>query len=111
VEDFKQIRENLLEMLEGLDDRLSSITDSDTSQAKVFEKNNDVFSNSKEENIDDVEVSNLKAMEKIKQAISNIDQATYGICLICGQAIKTERLSSDPFSKNCKQCMDIKNDD
>lgn len=111
MEEFKQVRENLLDMLEDLDDRLGKITNDvkhleqplsqDFSEQAVETENDQV--------LDSLGNSTRDEIEKIKQAISRIDGGTYGICLNCGQAIKKERLAVIPFSSQCIHCAEKKN--
>ncbi len=106
MEDFKHVRENLLEMLEGLDERLEKITDNvkqldepianDFPQPAIKRENN-----GPEDSL--VNATRIE-MEKIQQAISRIDGGTYGVCLSCGQTIKKVHLSGTPFSSYCSHC-------
>lgn len=110
MEDFKQTRINLIDMLEDLGDRLNGISTDEISNEESLENSLDqVFP--KDNKMDgDLDTVNYQEIEKIKKAIASIDQGTYGICLVCGQAIKKERLNSIPFSQHCKYCADKKND-
>lgn len=113
MEDFKQTRETLLDMLEGLDDRLAKITDDikhvdepisqDFAEQAVETENDQV--------LDSLGNSARDEIEKIKLAISRIDGGTFGICLSCGQPIKKERLQAIPFSSQCIHCAEKKDDD
>ena len=110
MEEFKQVRENLIDMLEDLDDRLGKITDdvkhlqqpvSKDSAERAVETEND-------EVLDALGNTTRNEMEKIRLAISRIDSGTYGICLSCGQPIKKDRLSAIPFSSQCIHCAEKK---
>jgi len=96
VKEFKQVRENLLDMLEDIDDRLG----------KVAEENEvDKYSSvNRDEPESSLEKSMRNDIANIEQAISQIDSGTYGICLNCGQPIKKEFLNGDPFSSHCIYC-------
>ncbi|MCF6252958.1 MAG: TraR/DksA C4-type zinc finger protein [Methylococcaceae bacterium] len=106
MEDFKYVRENLIDMLEDLDERLEKITDNvkqlDEHIAKDFEQ--PITGKDNDESPDSLENEARIEIEKIQQAISRIDKGTYGICLSCGQAIKKERLNNTPFSSQCTHC-------
>jgi len=110
VEEFKQVRENLIDMLEDLDDRLEKITDDvkhlDQPVAKDFAEQATETEN--DEVLDALGNSARNEMEKIKLAISRIDSGTYGLCLSCGQPIKKDRLSVIPFSSQCMHCAEKK---
>lgn len=106
MKEYQEVRNHLLEMLEELDDRLGKITDDvrhvnkppeqDFSEQAVEAENNEV--------IDALGNAARDEVEKIKQAISRIDAGTYGICLICGEPIKKERLNALPYANQCIRC-------
>jgi len=106
VEEFKQVRKNLLDMLEDLDDRLGKITDdsppNDQPVTKTFEQG-DIETDSDKTELGS-EDTMRNEINNIEQAISQIDNGTYGICLNCGQAIKKEYLKTVPFSSHCYHC-------
>lgn len=106
MKDYQEVRNHLLEMLEELDERLGKITDDVKHVAKPPEQD---FSERAIESENDQVLDALgnvtrNEVEKIKQAISRIDTGTYGICLICGDPIKKERLNALPFANHCIRC-------
>ena len=106
MKDYQEVRNHLLEMLEELDERLGKITDDvkhvnlapekDCAERAVESENDEV--------LDALGNATRSEVEKIKQAISRIDAGTYGICLICGEPIRKERLSALPFANQCIHC-------
>jgi len=96
VKEFKQVRENLLDMLEDIDERLSKITDDTNEIGKTASKNSSI----KLDNQDSI----VRDINNIKLAISQIDSGTYGICLNCSQPIKKEHLNLDLLSSYCVHC-------
>lgn len=106
MKDYDQVRGHLLDMLEELDDRLSKITDDvrhvdkpldqDFSEQAVEAENDQV--------LDELGNVTRAEVEKIKQAISRIDAGTYGICLLCGEPIRKERLAALPYANYCIKC-------
>jgi DnaK suppressor protein len=106
MKDYKDIRHQLIDMLEELDERLGKITDDvkhtdtpleqDFSEQAVENENNEV--------LDALGNAARTEVEKIKQAISRIDAGTYGICVNCGEPIKIERLSALPYANYCIRC-------
>ncbi len=106
MEGFKQARESLIDMLEELDERLENITHSDKKHPnesidKDFDISNEDIAPPQEGNKADDKI------EKIKQAISQIDEGCYGICLECGKAIKKEQLEISPLSQRCIHCGNV----
>ena len=106
MKDYQEVRQNLLDMLEELDDRLTRITadvrhedqplNADFSEQVVEMENNEV--------LDALGNAARVEVEKIRQAISRIDAGTYGICQSCGETIKSERLAAVPFARFCIHC-------
>lgn len=106
MKEYQQVRGHLLDMLEELDERLGKITDDvrhsdhplaqDFSEQAVEAENDQV--------LDELGNVTRNEVEKIKQAISRIDSGTYGICLLCGEPIKQERLAALPYATSCIKC-------
>lgn len=106
MKNYQEVRSHLITMLEELDDRLDKITDDvrhvdrppeqDFAEQAIEAENNEV--------LDAIGNATRDEVEKIKQAISRIDAGTYGICLICGEPIKKERLAALPYANQCLNC-------
>ncbi len=106
MKEYQEVRGHLLDMLEELDERLSKITDDvrhedkpldhDFSEQAVEAENDEV--------LDALGNATRAEVEKIKKAISRIDAGTYGICLLCGEPIKKERLAALPYANYCITC-------
>jgi DnaK suppressor protein len=45
-----------------------------------------------------------KLMDKVEEALSRIDEGTYGICAGCGEDIAVKRLEARPVAKFCIDC-------
>jgi len=43
-------------------------------------------------------------LAKIEEAVSRIDEGTYGVCDECGNAIPVARLDALPYTKLCVDC-------
>ena len=101
-----EIRGNLLEMLEELDDRLAKITDDvkhvDEPLAKDFAEQATQSEN--DEVLDYLGNATRTEIEKVKQAISRLDSGNYGICEVCGEPIGKERLKAIPYACMCIKC-------
>jgi RNA polymerase-binding transcription factor DksA len=112
VSDFEEIRTNLIDLLEDLDQRLDTITDATSHLDNPITNDieNQLIASKNVESIDFLAKITLQDIEKIKQALSQIDQGTYGICSSCGVTIQKQQLSKTPFSNLCIQCQNKDND-
>jgi RNA polymerase-binding protein DksA len=43
-------------------------------------------------------------LAKVEDALSRIDEGTYGTCDVCGEAIPVARLEALPYTKMCVNC-------
>ena len=106
MEELDDVRENLIDMLEDLDERLGKITadvrhvneplSKDFAEQATEMENNEV--------LDSLGNAARDEMVKVRQAIQRIDNGEYGICVVCGEVIAKERLKALPFSDKCIKC-------
>lgn len=103
---YQDVRSNLLDMLEELDERLTKITAEIKQEDQTPEKDfaDHITAHENDEVLDALGNSARVEVEKIKQAINRIDNGTYGICLSCGAAISPQRLAAVPYAKHCINC-------
>jgi RNA polymerase-binding protein DksA len=103
---YQQVRSNLIDMLEELDDRLTKITSDVKHEDHPIEQDfaEQVTETENDQVLDALGNSARVEVEKIKQAISRIDAGTYGSCASCGEAIKPDRLAAIPYTNLCINC-------
>jgi RNA polymerase-binding protein DksA len=106
MKEYQEVRNHLLNMLEELDDRLGKITDDVRHVDKPLEQDfsEQAVEAENDEVLDALGNAARVEVEKIKQAISRIDDGSYGICLTCGEPIKKERLAALPYANRCLHC-------
>src|SRR6476646_2848411 len=46
-------------------------------------------------------------MQQIDQALSRIEDGTYGLCLNCGSPMNEKRLTAIPWSRHCLECQEL----
>lgn len=54
-----------------------------------------------------LEANEVSMLGKINDALSAIDEGSYGKCKKCGKDIDKERLEVLPYAENCIQCQDV----
>ena len=91
MNNFQQVRKNLLEMLEGIDEKLNDVPANHEVTVDIPATNT-------------TEAMVLAEINSIKQALAQVDSGTFGICLSCGQSINREHLKTKPLSSYCVSC-------
>jgi DnaK suppressor protein len=107
MKEYEEIRQRLCVMLEELELRLDRITvnvkHSDEPSEKDFAEQ--ATQNENDEVLDYLGNSARAEIALIKQAIGRIDSRKYyGICKVCGEPIRKERLEAVPYSTMCVRC-------
>lgn len=51
-----------------------------------------------------VEITLEKKLKDVSEALTEMDNGTYGICVNCNQEIDLERLKANPSARTCIKC-------
>jgi RNA polymerase-binding transcription factor DksA len=106
MEDYSEVRNNLLALLAELEQRFGKITDNITHA-------NEPLSHDFAEQVTELENSEVvdflgnftrAEITQVKQAIKRIDEGEYGVCVDCGEIVQPERLKILPFTPTCIRC-------
>lgn len=106
MDDYSQVRNQLVALLAQLEYRFNKITDNVTHV-------NEPLSHDFAEQATELENSEVvdflgnftrDEMIQIKQAIDRIDRGNYGQCVECGETIQPERLVALPYAAKCIHC-------
>ncbi len=61
---------------------------------------------------DDIELALIQmkseTLHKIEEALTRLDERTYGNCFECGDEIQERRLRALPFAVRCKDCEEVR---
>lgn len=106
MSEYEEVRENLIEMLEELDERLSKITEDvkHTDEPLSQDFGEQAVQTENDEVLDYIGNTTRAEMVKVRHAIDRIDDGEYGFCENCGAKINKERLKVLPFANLCIQC-------
>jgi DnaK suppressor protein len=106
MKEYDEVRNNLLGMLEDLDERLAKITNDVKHEDIPLEKDFAELATQSENNevLDYLGNAARIERERVREAIARIDKGEYGICELCGEPIKKERLAAIPYSTMCIKC-------
>jgi RNA polymerase-binding transcription factor len=106
MNDYEEVRTNLINLLEDLNERLAKITEdvkhTEEPLAKDFAEQAIEMENS--EVLDSLGNATRDELIKVKQAIARIDNGEYSICVVCGEPIGQARLQILPFTDKCIKC-------
>jgi RNA polymerase-binding transcription factor DksA len=106
MDDYTQVRNQLVALLAQLEHRFNKITDNIT-------HTNEPLSHDFAEQATELENSEVvdflgnftrDEMIQIKQAIDRIDRGEYGLCVECGETIQPQRLAVLPYVAQCIHC-------
>ncbi|MCX7096717.1 MAG: TraR/DksA family transcriptional regulator [Methylococcales bacterium] len=109
MNEYTQVRSQLMAMLEELNQRLDRITNNVRHVDHALEKDfaEQATQNENDEVMDYLGNSARFEIEQIKLAIARIDQDGYGVCQQCGEPIGKQRLIALPYVDRCIQCASI----
>ena len=104
MSEINKYREQLLSRRAELAARLEKVEDLlDDPKSQSFSEQ------ATERELDEVyEAQGLAGEQEISAidaALNRIENGTYGICVSCGEAISTERLTAVPIATKCRNCM------
>lgn len=103
MNDLSHHKSRLEARLAELDARLHKIEDRlDDPASKDWE--DQAIEREDSEVLEDLGNAGLKEMEKIRAALSRIEDGSYGICAKCGDDISPERLDAVPHAALCRTC-------
>lgn len=104
--DLKQdIEENGLNDIKSFKDSTGELSLIDNHPADVGDE---LFERSKDLSIRE---NNDMMLDKINDALENIEKGTYGVCSKCGKEIEGPRLDAVPYAVECKGCNSSKGED
>lgn len=90
--------ENKNDGTNGMQDNISELSMYDNHPADVA---TEVFQAEMNNNL---RMHEKRYLERIENALTRINNGTYGNCISCGRPINTERLDALPFSERCISC-------
>lgn len=104
---LRAIKEKLLERKNELEEQLSELYMSKETPDAVQDPGDHAQSLSLETLKISLQDTELEEYNRIKQAISMIDQGIYGICVDCEQPIAEKRLKLYPNATRCLVCQEL----
>ncbi len=106
MNNYDDAKQTLTAMLEELTERIAHISDDVRHTDQPAEKDfaEQATQNENNEVLDQLGNAARTEISLIKQALARIDSGGYGICQVCGEPIRPERLKAVPYSSMCVKC-------
>jgi DnaK suppressor protein len=106
MKEYEDIRRRLSVMLEELELRVARITHNVKHSDEPLEKDfaEQATQHENDEVLDYLGNSARAEITQIKHAIARIDSGKYGLCEVCDEPIRKERLEAVPYSTMCIRC-------
>ena len=103
--DLNRFRKNLLELREALQGKSGALKfaalERDDERTQEDDDGTDAFM--RLQALGQVGDQN-RTIAQIDEALHKIDDGTYGVCEMCGQLIRKQRLENLPFARTCMEC-------
>jgi len=48
-----------------------------------------------------------RVLDGVDRALERLDDGTYGVCAVCGEAIADDRLAETPLARNCERHLPV----
>ena len=109
MKEYEENKWRLCVMLKELELRLDRITVNVKHSDEPLEKDfaEQATQNENDEVLDYLGNSARAEIALIKQAIARIDNGKYGICEVCDEPIRKERLEAVPYTTMCIKCASL----
>lgn len=109
MEDYEEIRRDLVSKREEMLGRLSALThdarhpheplDPDFEEQAVERQNDEVM--------DALDAAARRELAQIERALERMERGEYAACALCGEAIPVARLRALPYTDRCVDCAEL----
>ena len=104
----KMLEERLRELQAEVQGKMRDVRSADTKIAEVL----DAVESAEADIQEDIEFALVQmkseTLNKVNDALTRLEQGTYGNCFECGEEIAEKRLRALPFAVRCKDCEEAK---
>lgn len=104
--ELAELKERLIHRLEELEQKLVEISGEKLTDDEVQDPGDQALSSTMESLRSSFQNAEVEEYKRIKKALTQIDDGTYGICVDCGQHINTKRLLMYPTALRCLSCQE-----
>jgi len=106
--DTSKYQSLLIEKKDELEKRIKSIQDDKTRKNGPLDPDSEEQANMLQNNevVDHLDELERKELEDVVNALSRIENKTFGQCTLCGNEISEKRLDALPTTNICISCLD-----
>ena len=97
----KRLTQELNDLLRGADCNFNGLNEPEESLPDIVDRASSFIDRSLSQNICDRESLRIR---KIEQALEDLANGVYGICVSCGEDIALKRLKANPLARHCIAC-------
>ncbi len=105
-QDLKKIKAQLTERRNELEEHLHKLSTEKVSDDQVQDPGDQALTATMESLRSSLQDTELQEYKRIKQALSKIEDGTYGICIDCDSDISEKRLKWYPNAARCLGCQE-----
>lgn len=110
-ERLQRLRDQLLEEQKGLQEDLDNLRPdllvTDTNSGVGNHPAEDADLTWQQEQIVSLRLNQQNILDRVKHALKQMDDSTYGICERCGREIDFARLKAQPHATRCMDCQRV----
>lgn len=100
------IKEKLIERAKELEEKLAALSGEKLTDDEVQDPGDQALSSTMESLRSSFQNSETEEFKRIRKALAQIDQETYGTCVDCGDDIHLKRLIMYPTAQRCLACQE-----
>lgn len=106
MDDYEDIRRDLLEKRRDLLGRIAAIADDAGHVGRPLDPDfeEQAVDLQNEEVLDALDAAARHELDQIERALQRMDRGKYGVCAVCGNEIPPQRLRVLPFTDRCIAC-------
>ncbi|MGA9530903.1 MAG: TraR/DksA family transcriptional regulator [Candidatus Babeliales bacterium] len=104
---FEKAKEELLKRQRDLEEDIKELQSEEFSDDKIQDPSDQMWSSTMENVRNTFELEKIAEYKRVLQALSMIEDGTYGICIDCSAEISEKRLALYPNAMRCISCQEM----
>ena len=105
--EIELIKHKLIERAKELEEKLSALSGEKLTDDEVQDPGDQALSSTMESLRSSFQNSETEEFKRIRKALDQIEQGTYGTCVDCAESISLKRLTIYPTAQRCLACKEM----